>query len=57
MEFLSLFCTSFILFSDECFSVAFTKIKAVPLSVCLAVKRMKHSFKDSHVNSVTVSIG
>lgn len=57
MEFLSLFCTNFILFSDECFSVAFTKIKAVPLSVCLAVRRMKHSFKDSHMNSVTVSIG
>lgn len=33
MEFPSLFCTTFNLFSDEYFSVAFTKIKIVPLSV------------------------
>lgn len=38
--------TSLNLFNDECFSVAFTEIKKVPLSACLAVRRMKHFFKD-----------
>lgn len=37
--------TSVYLFGDGCFSVAFTKIKTVPSLVCLAVSKMKYSFK------------
>lgn len=43
--------TSFYLFGDGCFGVALTEVKTVPSSACLAVRKLKYSFKDNHYDS------